>query len=70
MQKLLVSVQSRQPRDGKVGRETSGGRNPLPWPEATVQNRAAQPVIDLPKIGMPMLRSIGRCIGAKVAMLT
>src|SRR4051794_18791623 len=49
VQKLLVSVQYRQPRDAKVGRETSGGRNPLPWPEATVQNRAAQPVIDLPE---------------------
>ena len=71
VQELLVGAQYRQPRDAKVGRETSA------WTESAARAaggrrewRGAVRHEIWRKIGTPMLRSSGRCIGAEVAMLT
>jgi hypothetical protein len=44
---LLVRAQHGQPRDAKVGGETSGGGNPLPGSEASVQDSVAHSVKNL-----------------------
>ena len=53
VQELLVRAQDRQPRNTKVGRETSGGRNPLARPQPPVEYGVSQPVVDLAEYRNP-----------------